>query len=111
MALDATGRKLGAIFIKSHDAEEPTGGWRLGIGVEAEMRSQGIGRRLLEHAIAFVREQGASYVHLYVDPVNTRAMALYRRVGFVEVGKQYKVLEMRIDLASREDMQRISYEV
>jgi ribosomal protein S18 acetylase RimI-like enzyme len=45
-----------------------------------------------------VRQQGASYVTLFVDPTNTPAIALYQHVGFVEVGEQDKLLEMRINL-------------
>ncbi|MDQ2715085.1 MAG: hypothetical protein M3Z08_09275 [Chloroflexota bacterium] len=42
----------------------------------------------------------AFYVNLFVDPTNTRAIALYRRVGFIESGEQDQMLEMRIDLTS-----------
>ncbi len=87
VALDTTGQKLGAITLKPNGADLPVSGWRIGIAVQAQARSRGIGQRLIEQAITFVREQGASYVNLFVDPTNTKAIALYQRMGFVERGK------------------------
>ncbi len=98
VALDATGRKLGAITVKPNDAGEPVSGWRIGIGVEALARGQGVGRHLIERAITFAREKGALYINLFVDPTNMHAIALYRCLGFVEVGKIGELIEMRIDL-------------
>lgn len=98
VALDASGRKLGALTLEPNDTNEPVSGWRLGIGVAAEARGQGAGRHLLERAITFVRDKGATYINLFVDPANTPAIALYRRMGFVEVGERDNLIEMRIVL-------------
>jgi len=98
VALDATGQKLGAITLKPNDTQEPISGWRIGIGVEAQVRGQGVGQRLIKWAIAFARERGASYINLRVDPNNTQASALYQRMGFVWVGEQDGVIEMRVNL-------------
>ncbi|HEX9130925.1 MAG TPA: GNAT family N-acetyltransferase [Ktedonobacteraceae bacterium] len=98
VALDATGCKLGAITIKPNDTGEPVGGWRIGIGVEAYARGQGVGQRLIARAIAFAREKSATYVNLFVDPMNIQAIALYQRLGFVEVGKMGGLIEMRVSL-------------
>ena len=98
VALDATGQKLGAITLRAKDENKPISGWQIGVGVEDEVRGQGVGRQLVERAIAFAREQGASYIKLIVDPTNTPAIVLYQRMGFIEVGMEDQVLEMRIDL-------------
>jgi GNAT superfamily N-acetyltransferase len=45
-------------------------------------RSRGIGARALELAAEACRELGVAAVRLEVDTWNTRAMALYRRLGF-----------------------------
>jgi ribosomal protein S18 acetylase RimI-like enzyme len=45
-------------------------------------RGRGIGARALELAAEACRELGAAAVRLEVDTWNTRAMALYRRLGF-----------------------------
>ncbi|MBA2284233.1 MAG: GNAT family N-acetyltransferase [Ktedonobacteraceae bacterium] len=100
VAIDETGQKLGAMTVKPNDTQEPVRSWRIGLAVQAHVRGQGIGQRLLERASAFAREKGADYVNLFVDPTNTRAIALYRRVGFIEDGEQDQMLEMRIDLNS-----------
>src|SRR4051794_15573181 len=45
LALDESGRKLGAIILKNHERNHlPVRGWRFGIGVEAVARGQGVGR-------------------------------------------------------------------
>ena len=99
VALDMHGQKLGAITLRPNESdEEPIDGWRIGIAVEAHIRGQGIGQRLLQRAIAFARESGASYVNLLVDPTNMRAITSYLRAGFVEVDEQDGMIEMRVDL-------------
>ncbi len=98
VAIDGKGRKLGAITIKPNDADEPVSGWRIGIRVESFARGQGVGRHLVERAMAFARKKGALYVNLFVDPINVQAIALYRRLGFVEVNKIGDLVEMRVDL-------------
>ncbi|MEO6888022.1 MAG: GNAT family N-acetyltransferase [Ktedonobacteraceae bacterium] len=100
VALDGSGQRLGAMTVKPNDTQEPARGWRIGLAMQAHVRGQGLGQRLLERAIIFAREKGANYVNLFVDPTNTRAIALYRRVGFIEVGEKDQMLEMRINLRS-----------
>jgi ribosomal protein S18 acetylase RimI-like enzyme len=100
VALDMSGRKLGAITLRPNGTDKSVDGWRIGIAVETHARGQGIGQRLLQQAITFARENGASCVNLFVDPTNTRAIASYRRAGFVEVGEKDQLIEMRINLNS-----------
>src|SRR5262249_31110194 len=85
VAVDATGQRLGAIVLKPNDTNEPVSGWQFGIGVEGQVRGQGVGQQLIERVIALAREKGAGHVNLLVDPSNTRAIALYQRMGFVQV--------------------------
>jgi ribosomal protein S18 acetylase RimI-like enzyme len=96
VAVDASGHKLGAVTVKPNDTNEPVQGWRIGIGVVDSARGYGIGRLLMERAIAFAREQNAQYVSLFVDPTNMPAIRLYRRVGFMETGEKDGLIEMRI---------------
>jgi GNAT superfamily N-acetyltransferase len=51
-------------------------------------RGRGIGARALELAADACRELGVAAVRLEVDTWNTRAMALYRRLGF-ELQERY----------------------
>ena len=48
----------------------------------------GTARALMELAVAAARQQGARRLLLGVHPENYRALAFYRRTGFVEVGER-----------------------
>jgi GNAT superfamily N-acetyltransferase len=50
--------------------------------VHSGLRSQGIGRRLVEAAIGWSREQGASHVGVSVHAFNRNARRFYERTGF-----------------------------
>ncbi len=59
----------------------------LGIGVERAHRGGGLGRRLMETAIEFARGAPTlDWVDLRVFAHNAAGRALYRRLGFVELG-------------------------
>lgn len=50
--------------------------------VTARRRSRGIGRALLDAAMAWARTRGATHVELGVHDVNRDALRFYRRHGF-----------------------------
>lgn len=50
--------------------------------VAPERRGSGVGRRLMEAAHAFAREQGAAAVELETAHTNTTAQALYESLGY-----------------------------
>ncbi|CAN5402300.1 GNAT family protein [soil metagenome] len=54
----------------------------LGMGVLASHRGAGLGQRLLSAAIAKAESNGVTRIELEVRAQNTRAIALYRRLGF-----------------------------
>lgn len=59
----------------------------LGITVTREWRGQGIGRRLIEHAIAWARATNIlTRIELHVFARNTSAIHLYESCGFVVEG-------------------------
>jgi GrpB-like predicted nucleotidyltransferase (UPF0157 family)/RimJ/RimL family protein N-acetyltransferase len=60
---------------------------RLGMGVRASWRGQGIGRRLMEAALDGARKVGLERVELEVYASNTAAIRLYERVGFAREGR------------------------
>jgi ribosomal protein S18 acetylase RimI-like enzyme len=100
IAVNAEGRRLGAISLKANEKEnDKVIGWRFGIGLEADARGQGIGRQLIEHTLQFGRANGARYVSLYVDPANLPAFTLYHKMGFIEIGETHGAIEMRINFA------------
>ncbi len=69
----------------------------LGMGIRSEFRGQGIGQKLLEKAIQHAKHIGLEKVELTVYTSNTGAQALYKKLGFVEVGfiKHYRKLKDR----------------
>jgi RimJ/RimL family protein N-acetyltransferase len=62
----------------------------LGMAVAREWRGRGVGSALLAAAIEWARERGLHKLSLDVFPRNTRAIALYRKFGFVEEGRRIK---------------------
>jgi RimJ/RimL family protein N-acetyltransferase len=58
----------------------------LGLMVAAGARRQGIGRALLEQAVAWAREVGVRKLELHVFPHNEAAIALYDGFGFEREG-------------------------
>jgi len=54
----------------------------LGMGVDAAYRRRGIGRRLIDAAIAKAHARGVTRIQLEVRADNAAAIALYRTTGF-----------------------------
>lgn len=54
----------------------------LGIAIEKEHWSQGIGRKLMEAGIKWAKECGITRLILEVDTVNYKAISLYLKLGF-----------------------------
>ena len=62
------------------------GSWRgliEGVRVDSSMRSSGLGRQLIEWAIARARERGCSLVQLTSDKTRRDAIRFYESLGFV----------------------------
>lgn len=60
--------------------------WRLySIATSAQARGMGLGRALLEHAISYARQHGASALSLEVKTDNQAAIALYQALDFAVV--------------------------
>jgi len=58
----------------------------LGLMVDAEWRGRGVGRALLEGAVAWARAARIRKLELHVFPHNTRAIRLYEAFGFEREG-------------------------
>ncbi len=57
-------------------------GWINDLGVDPAYRRNGLGRVLLAHGIAWLRDQGADCIELWVENSNRVAVALYTAGGF-----------------------------
>jgi GNAT superfamily N-acetyltransferase len=55
--------------------------------VDPELRRRGLGRGLVEHAVARARRAGVTRVWTELTPKLEDAMALFRRLGFRESGR------------------------
>lgn len=58
------------------------------IAIAPEFRGQGIGRLLIEHALAHFRASGLSHAKIETLAQNAVGNHLYRDLGFVEVARQ-----------------------
>jgi RimJ/RimL family protein N-acetyltransferase len=65
----------------------------LGMSVRKEYRNQGVGGKLMEHAVAWAKETGVvTRIELAVYARNVRAIHLYERFGFVVEGQRQRVV-------------------
>ena len=60
----------------------------LTVAMAPEARGQGHARPLMTHHLDELARAGARQVHLEVEEGNAPALALYRRLGFEEVGRR-----------------------
>lgn len=60
----------------------------LNIGIAALHQHSGLGSALLQQQCGIARSHGATRMFLEVRPSNVAALALYRRHGFVEIGRR-----------------------
>jgi [ribosomal protein S18]-alanine N-acetyltransferase len=60
----------------------------LDVAVAGHRQGGGLGRYLLERIAARAKEEGMASVLLEVRPSNERALHVYRRYGYVEVGRR-----------------------
>lgn len=58
------------------------------LAVDGAQRGHGLGSRLIEHAIQWMREQGMAMAKIETLVQNERGQALYPRFGFQEVARQ-----------------------
>lgn len=74
----------------------------LGIGVRAPYRGAGLGRRLIDAALADAWSRGFIRIELWVRAPNATAIALYRKAGFVEEGRRRDAV--RLDDGSEDEL-------
>ncbi len=58
----------------------------LNLCIRDELQGHGLGRLMLEHLFDYARQAGAGWILLEVRMSNSSALALYRAMGFVEIG-------------------------
>lgn len=63
-----------------------TTGWILDLAVRQSERGKGVGEKLLREIIGVLAKEKTTKVRLTVDPANIKAIGLYRRFGFADIG-------------------------
>lgn len=93
------GKPVGAAWFRFWTVPEHSYGFveegipELGIGVLAEQRGRGVGRKLLRALLDQAREDGIKQISLSVEPDNL-SLWLYKSEGFVKVGEYGNALTM-----------------
>jgi ribosomal protein S18 acetylase RimI-like enzyme len=83
---DETGELVGYVTMQC-DLETRIG-WIHNLAVAEEARGQGLGRRLIEHALAHFRSSGMTVARIETLEQNAVGRHLYPSVGFVEIARQ-----------------------
>ena len=78
---------------------------QLGMGIERAYRGQGHGKKMIQTAIDWSREQKFTWLDLRVFAHNAPARALYTKMGFTEVGTMVDLF--RIDDQSIDDVMMV----
>jgi ribosomal-protein-alanine N-acetyltransferase len=76
---------LAAYFLMMYAVDEAH---LLNITVRRGLHGKGIGRMQLDKVKALAREHGMTSILLEVRPSNLRAMQIYERYGFLQIGKR-----------------------
>src|SRR5262249_54897733 len=83
---DSSGMVVGYVTMKC-DLETRMG-WIHNLAVDTRVRGQGLGRRLIEHALSHFRAAGMTIAKIETLEQNKIGQHLYPSVGFVEVARQ-----------------------
>jgi ribosomal protein S18 acetylase RimI-like enzyme len=87
LTLEVDGAVAGHLVCQRRSGNAEAHVAELALVVDAPHRSQGLGAELIAAAIAWARTAGVAKLVLSVLPDNARALAAYRRAGFVEEGR------------------------
>jgi ribosomal protein S18 acetylase RimI-like enzyme len=90
IAQTENGDRVGYIIVlwgTRDDFSQIPQGYIYDLGVVRTHWGRGVAQRLMEDAEAYIREQGGLFVALNVNANNGRAVAFYRKLGYVEEWK------------------------
>jgi YD repeat-containing protein len=88
LAWSPDGRIAGHIDLRARGEAAAAHRALLGMGVQRDFRRMGLGMQLIEHAVAWARNDTAlDWIDLEVLSINAPARGLYRAAGFVQTGE------------------------
>jgi ribosomal protein S18 acetylase RimI-like enzyme len=64
------------------------------IGVDPARQGKGLGRKLMDHAVAEAKRRHLPAIRLYTNPAMTENLSMYAHIGFIET---HRVVEKGID--------------
>jgi len=91
LGLEVDGQLAGAVVV-THDSRK---GWINRLVVDPDCRRRGYAARLIEAAEAVLREQGIHVIAALVESDNAASLALFRKVGYVEIDSGIHYLTKR----------------
>lgn len=77
-----------------------------GLVVDRRHRLKGIGRKLMEHAEQWAREQGCVIVRLRSSSTRTAAHRFYEALGYTNIKTQYCFIKS-LDAARQQEVQKV----
>ncbi len=91
LGLETDGQLVGAV-IATHDSRK---GWINRLAVAPDHRRRGYAARLIAAAEEVLREQGMCVIAALVESDNPTSLALFRKVGYVEIDLRIHYLTKR----------------
>ena len=91
LGLEVNGQLIGAV-VATHDSRK---GWINRLAVDPDHRRQDHASRLIAAAEAVLREQGIHVIAALVQSDNPASLALFRKVGYVEIDSGVHYLTKR----------------
>jgi len=87
VALSEQGDLLGSVTLVDCDMDphQELSPWLAGLFVHPDFRTQGIGSKLVNHAVGKVRSMGLSQLFLY----SSTATGLYKKLGWQIIGEEF----------------------
>lgn len=87
---EINGEIIGSCILSGSNLKREKHKVDLGVSVQKKYWSLGIGRKLLEEAMDWGKENNIKKITLKVDATNYRAISLYMKLGFKVEGSLYK---------------------
>ncbi len=91
---ETNGKIVGFISVHTWGEGQGRQGEIVEIAVDPAWQGHGLGKRLLQHAEEYARQRGCQQLFLWVGRENARAIRLYQKLGYEEVGRYERWLKM-----------------
>ncbi|GAB6611404.1 MULTISPECIES: GNAT family N-acetyltransferase [Bacillus] len=85
---------VGFLIFNRYELERLRHAGTMGMGIREAYCNQGIGTKLIEFLISWAKgQEGLEKICLGVVSINDRAIKVYKRMGFIEEGRQIKQIK------------------